>query len=536
MRKHTGADRALDSFTRCATSSARRHVLDALVDALNSYEIRYLQNKLAKKTFACDIVGKVPLELAVIIFSFLDADSPYYLRRVCKSWDERLRSPKILKSSLDTWYGRNDPRLSGEDLLKGQDFAIRELKAQHSHSLRHGHPYSALRIPLPFDYETTVLYEDTFAFILGSGLRVVNVCNLRTGNIWKLHGDGREQFNELSLSSELVAFSDSIRTCYAVDLATGNKKSFRLFPAALRCITCNGRTIACGGMKENGAVIYVWSFDTQKGQSFDIGWNEFPFRGCTRLPGACSLALLLDARAQTVTVFTADSRSQNSPHAATESSIQWSVFKTDGTRVVDGKQAFSDITSFALLLGFRPTDNEGRFDFRVKAHISGHYFSNSLSFQFDRRSNNFGEIRYPDKSLGWVGSSVVWWKDTFYQTETLVKGKLLQQQRSVTRFLGTSCERRDTLLTQLWHPDLQSLVERGEEFPDADAQGFRSPKIFLNEIFMAVFGFGSPVAGSNNETYPLLELFSFDKDLVLPKAAIRTLAQQFSPSSEVSGD
>jgi hypothetical protein len=56
--------------------------LDALLPELNSYEWRALKQRLDARRFHFDIVGALPIELVIKIFSFLDPAAPFLYRRV----------------------------------------------------------------------------------------------------------------------------------------------------------------------------------------------------------------------------------------------------------------------------------------------------------------------------------------------------------------------------------------------------------------------------------------------------------------------
>lgn len=171
--------------------------------------------------------------------------------------------------------------------MKGQEYAICKLKADHLHRFRSGHFYSDIHISISDqrprrtghtaagEHPGVDFCDDTVAWIdKVSGTDMVKVCNLRTGKCMAVAGDGRESIQSITLTDELVAISTYSGPCYACDLATGEKRSFRLPSANDMRWSCRGRYI--GGVlrdRRNNSLettAFVWEYHSRRCKTFQI--------------------------------------------------------------------------------------------------------------------------------------------------------------------------------------------------------------------------------------------------------------------------
>jgi len=161
------------------------------------------------------------------------------------------------------------------------------LKADHLHRFRSGHFYSDIHISVSdqrprraghtaaSEHPGVDFCDDTVAWIDNvSGTDMVKVCNLRTGRCIAVAGDGRESIQSITLTDELVAISTYSGRCYACDLATGEKRSFRLPSANDMRWSCCGRSIG-GVLRDHGnnspeTTAFVWEYDSRRCKTFQI--------------------------------------------------------------------------------------------------------------------------------------------------------------------------------------------------------------------------------------------------------------------------
>jgi hypothetical protein len=65
--------------------TARKPALGTLIQKITPHEWRYMRALLDARTFQFDIVGRLPLELVLRIFSYLDIAAPVRLQAVSSS-------------------------------------------------------------------------------------------------------------------------------------------------------------------------------------------------------------------------------------------------------------------------------------------------------------------------------------------------------------------------------------------------------------------------------------------------------------------
>ena len=71
-----------ETFARLPSNDSRHRALDALVAQLTPYEWRRLHAITSARSFNFDIVARLPLELLILVFAYLDISAPYRLQRV----------------------------------------------------------------------------------------------------------------------------------------------------------------------------------------------------------------------------------------------------------------------------------------------------------------------------------------------------------------------------------------------------------------------------------------------------------------------
>ncbi|KAF2464676.1 uncharacterized protein BDR25DRAFT_241584 [Lindgomyces ingoldianus] len=280
-------DTVIQAFRKLGNSD-RRAALEALANEFDPYEWRFIQEKLNNKSFSRDIVGALPVELVSHIFSHLDIAAAYYYQIVCKQWRETLRCTAIVKPTLRAWFTDNDRPLAlgpylrdnnNDDDGDDDDYALCQLKAEYMHRFCTGKPHKFFTLRTMFSNPArgTLLCGDYMSWVPGKFPRTINVLNLRTGVLLQESGDAREKIHKVALSESIVAFTSHNNVCYVRDLVTRTQRIWKLTPTMLQHIACRDRMIACGGVSEGIAKIYLIDFDKPKGRTIDIPITEAPF-------------------------------------------------------------------------------------------------------------------------------------------------------------------------------------------------------------------------------------------------------------------
>ena len=93
------------------TTSARRIAYHQIIDQLDPYEWRDVTRRMNERSFSIDILGALPLEIAVEIVQYLDLAELYVLRRVSKKWHEILSS----RAAYSVLYREHTGCILGDD-------------------------------------------------------------------------------------------------------------------------------------------------------------------------------------------------------------------------------------------------------------------------------------------------------------------------------------------------------------------------------------------------------------------------------------
>ncbi|KAJ4305301.1 hypothetical protein N0V90_000832 [Kalmusia sp. IMI 367209] len=246
----------ISAFRALQTPAARKEALVALVDHFSPGEWRQMQALANAKSFHLDILGALPAELAIHVFSYLDTSTPFRLQSVSRRWYNLLRGTDIMKRSLKAWY---DGTVSFED-ASYEDYVQ---AARSIHRFRTGNHVTVIKTKPDHPHGTPVYHQVDLVedfLIETSDPRVLRVTNLRTGKIMRV-----------AASDHLVAmWTTSYQKCYVFDLSGVQKAKFRLPNALCVVNTCRDRTIICGGLVDGHVEVYIWNLDSQRGTTLRL--------------------------------------------------------------------------------------------------------------------------------------------------------------------------------------------------------------------------------------------------------------------------
>ena len=89
----------VEAFARLSTSDSKQDALKALVQELTPYEWRFVQFLASTRTFHFDIIGHLPVELAVEVFSYFDTATPWRLQSVGQNAPWRFTDTSVASTS-----------------------------------------------------------------------------------------------------------------------------------------------------------------------------------------------------------------------------------------------------------------------------------------------------------------------------------------------------------------------------------------------------------------------------------------------------
>lgn len=331
------------------------------------------------------------------------------------------------------------------------------------------------------DHPSADFCKDTVAWIdNASGTDIVKACNLRTGKHIAVAGNGRESIQFITLTDELLVISTYSTLCYACDLTTGEKRSFRLPSTHDMQWSCRGRSV--GGIIRNrnlslGTTAFVWNFDSRNCKAFEIQNPTVTLRNSSEWLSA--RAVLINPPSETMLICW-------SIDTETETIIHFSRYTYAGKKSQE--------------------DRVHRIEYRVPPwrlqaiNGCGGFRLCTLSKErqetpliFTELSDKFEECK---SNVKLQGLRDMLWKDSIYRLDFGKNGDKLQVHCRGTR---------------------DAPMARPLEFHRSQTywpQNTAGACLFLNDVFVVLFGVDS------------MHIWCFDKDINLPRDELKALHRQ----------
>ncbi|CAE7215615.1 hypothetical protein CFE70_009938 [Pyrenophora teres f. teres 0-1] len=387
----------------------RRQALDALATELTSHEWRALTSS---RTFYCDFISRLPLELVAHVFSHLDVAAPYRLRIVSKHWNHILGSLHMLKTGLDQWY-----RATAD--LGDADYALCERKARAIHAFRTGKPTSIIKIRLDEQPAQPILAGNHL--VLGRLERHVHVLNLDSWQLRTLCGEAREKLSGVFVSDQIIALTTYSNICYVYGLQGGQVPKKFSVPNMMyfRNVACRGRTIACVAHFSKHTSVFIWEYNTQRGRSFDVSHGPdslFPELDVVS-PIPKFVTPLLQPEAETIILFSLHQCFPNDPTSGKH--LAFNRYTYSGGCIGTFRPCFpglEDMRLFDTMNSFVPVNYNGSL-LAMRVYSRSSRMDVSFLLRFDEKANDLriwegSELppNYLDDGFG----AMAWLNDTCY--------------------------------------------------------------------------------------------------------------------------
>ncbi|KAJ5201628.1 uncharacterized protein N7498_006291 [Penicillium cinerascens] len=258
----------LDRF-RTLPNSSRRDVYHGILDQLRRDEWRGVKERADQTSFECDILGNLPIEIAVLVTTHMNLADLLILQRVSRRWQEVLSSPIVQWAAVRAATGQdsaaqNFDRSSPAKLLK------KRLRMER------GQPTSTFKLRSPFSIEYDVLmlsggvgyFKNIYAWLDGrDGRTSVCILNLRSGKMDRVTTENRELLSELNISEKLVAVISRQGYCHVWDIETLEHKAFRLASLAYHHFLISGTKVLLAFLN----YVVHWSFDSGIARTTNVG-------------------------------------------------------------------------------------------------------------------------------------------------------------------------------------------------------------------------------------------------------------------------
>jgi hypothetical protein len=226
-------------LTPPTTSTDSHDSLQELVHVLNHGERESLSNYINGKN---DILARLPTELVVEIFRYLDIFDTWRLQLVNRQWRRILSSRQLLETAVTRWntHSPDDAGLPPYVVHDTFDEAF-----QHLLAVSQGKPCSQLTLltsrnnwePRFIGFSQCSMFDfkgSKIVYNVSDGADAVVVRDLITGASSTLHGEAREKIMLVVLTIDLVAFLnyDGILYVFNLDDPSMNRRTRVQLPSA----------------------------------------------------------------------------------------------------------------------------------------------------------------------------------------------------------------------------------------------------------------------------------------------------------------
>ncbi|KAL4965374.1 F-box domain protein [Aspergillus stella-maris] len=243
------------------TTSARRIAYHQIIDQLDPYEWRDVTRRMNARSFSKDILGALPLEIAVEIVQYLDLAELYALRRVSRRWHEILSS----KAACSVLYRKYTGCILGDDFENTfARFSKRRLR------LEQGKPSASLQVDfseLSWEEQRTLdSMNGRYVWLTDNDTALV-VWTPGTGKKQRFCTEHRRQTLGFCLTSYLVAAITMRGYCHAWDLQTEEQHTARLPNAKISLFAASSFRIAVYFEDLEGGLVMHFDLQSKKTHS-----------------------------------------------------------------------------------------------------------------------------------------------------------------------------------------------------------------------------------------------------------------------------
>ncbi|KAL4956202.1 hypothetical protein BDW69DRAFT_159085 [Aspergillus filifer] len=244
-----------------ATTSARRIAYQQIIDQLDPYEWRDVTRRMNERSFSKDILGALPLEIAVEIVQYLDLAGSYVLRRVSKRWHEILSS----KAACSVLYREYTGCILDDDF---ESTFARFLKRRLR--LEEGTPSASLWVDFSElsreEKGSLDCMNGRYAWLTDNDTALV-VWTPGTGKKQRFCTEHRRQILRFCLSNYLVVATTMRGYCHAWDLQTEEHHTARLPNTNISLFVVSGFRIAVYFQDLTGGLIMHFDLQSKKTHS-----------------------------------------------------------------------------------------------------------------------------------------------------------------------------------------------------------------------------------------------------------------------------
>ncbi|KAL2826924.1 hypothetical protein BJY01DRAFT_141493 [Aspergillus pseudoustus] len=276
----------INCFKKLNTNSTRHLAIHQIIDELTSHEWRDVKERINQRTFQKDILGALPLEIAVQIAQYLSLAELHLLRRVNTRWHDILGSKAACGHMYRQYTGNIQENL--------EFAAVFTHYSKQRTRLEHGDPHEDTLIEPPAlaDKEVYTLdYSDgRYAWTTDDSTTIV-VHNLSTGVKQRFCTKNRERLYQIRLSQTTVAAVTVHGYCHVWSILTEETYSVRLANTDMTHFVLSGFRVAIC-LKTNSDDGFVMHHDLHSRTGHTIPQVQVQALACIALGSAGHLTTI----------------------------------------------------------------------------------------------------------------------------------------------------------------------------------------------------------------------------------------------------
>ncbi|KAL2832392.1 hypothetical protein BDW59DRAFT_104462 [Aspergillus cavernicola] len=246
-------------FKLLRSNSARHIAYHQIIDQMTPHEWRDVKSRINERSFQKDILGALPLEIAVQITQYLYLADLHLLRGVSRRWNDVLSS-KLVCSVVFRQY-------TGASLNLDEEFKSTLAQySRHRVRLEQGKPFGKAQVNSPFVAGEEISNFDysngRYSWTVDNDTTIV-VHDLRSQKTQRFCAKNRERFIKTRLSQHMLAAITIRGYCHSWNLQTEEMHTVR-FPntnislfvlSGFRVATCLKKS-SMDGMMDSAVIHY----------------------------------------------------------------------------------------------------------------------------------------------------------------------------------------------------------------------------------------------------------------------------------------
>ena len=214
--------------------------LELLFTSLSNHQRRQMQTMIRQQDLRLDILGKVPLEIAIEISQYLNIRDVIVARQTCREWLTILSSSLVMDAAFNCWNPRLELALPQSGMTSR---AISNVKAEHIHALTTGDPFAFFvqyrKSSANRSAYSRVAYSEGMLAWFGDSDSVIHVHNLLSRDKFDL-SPSRGKIQQIAVSPVMLAVLRRSGKCRVYDASKVLLCEIQLQPYPVYSITILG--------------------------------------------------------------------------------------------------------------------------------------------------------------------------------------------------------------------------------------------------------------------------------------------------------